>query len=131
MFSRMTKLRINAYVYPEDAPTAPLASYPKKLMLEGNDDETEHKVSFKNVYMDTLQLELVWAHDDYIEVEVPDSKIGPGDRIDVLVTVKKDRPERRFEKSFTVQVNDKDKTRMTVPVTFDRYNQSATSRSGK
>jgi hypothetical protein len=116
----MMQLKFTAYVYPKDTPTSPLVSEPKKLNLDTGDDEKEHRISFKNITMDTVQLELVWNDERFLDVQVPDTRIGPGERTEVIVKVNKDRHTPRFEKSFTIQISDKDKTRMTVPVTFGR-----------
>ena len=114
------QLKFTAYVYPMDVPTSPLVSEPKKLNLEIGDEEKEHRISFKNITLDTVQLELVWNDERFLDVQVPDTRIGPGERTEVIVKVSKNRRKPRFEKSFTIQISDKDKTRMTVPVTFGK-----------
>ena len=45
---------------------------------------------------------------------------GTQDKKLLRKTVATWRRKPRFEKSFTIQISDKDKTRMTVPVTFGR-----------
>jgi len=120
LLNSLMQLKFTAYVYPEDVPTSPLVSNPKKLNLELGDDEKEHRITFKNITMDVLQMELVWTDEDFLEVNVPDTKIGPGETAEIAVKIIKDRRKTRFEKSFTIQTSDKNKTRMTVPVTFGK-----------
>jgi hypothetical protein len=84
------------------------------------DEETQHEISFKNITLDTIQMSLVWADTEYIRVEVPETRIGPGERANISVEVNRDRRKDRFEKSFTIQMDDEQNTRMTIPVTFNR-----------
>ncbi len=116
----MMKLTFTAYVYPEDVPTSPLVATPNKLRLDLGDDDRKHSVSFKNITMDTLQMELAWADEDFLSVEVPQRSIAPGERAEVLVGINASRQKARFESSLTIQTNDKNKTRITIPVVFGK-----------
>lgn len=115
----MSNLKISAFIYAEKTPTSPLVQNPKKLNLQVENMKTEQKVTFKNITMDTLQMKLVWTDDKFLEITGTDATIAPGKTADLLVKVKKDRPDEYFNKSFTIEVNDKDHTRMTVPVGFN------------
>jgi hypothetical protein len=120
LLNSMTTLRFSAYVYPENVPTSPLTSEPRKLSLEPGDDDRKHRVTFKNITMDTVQMQLVWFDHSYLDVQVPDAAIGPGETADVIVGIDLDRHKLRFETSFTIEISDEDRTRMTVPVTFGK-----------
>ncbi len=108
--------KVKAYIVPEKSPTSPVVCLPRKLNLTTDDIGTPQKITIKSVTVDSLDLEIVWFDDDYLDVKLPKSRIGPGESIDVIVEIRKDREKEIFAKSFTIRTGDKEGTRFTVPV---------------
>ena len=70
--------------------------------------------AFTNKSDKDLSLSLISYPQDYIDVQLPKT-VKAGKTAEGTVTIKKDvTPD--FEKSFTIALNDKDKSRITIPV---------------
>jgi hypothetical protein len=116
LLNRTMSYKIKAYIVPEKSPTSPVVCMPRKLNLTTDDIGTPQNITIKNVTVDSLDLRVVLFDDDYLDVRLPKSRIGPGESIEVIVKIRKDRGTDVFDKSFTFRTGDKSGTRFTVPV---------------
>lgn len=103
-------------IFPESTPTSPVVCIPQKLEIPSVSLVKQQNIRIKNITMDTLTVKLVYFDKDYFDVELSSSTLDVGGSIDALINVKKDRDETFFRKSITIEMNDKDRTRMTIPV---------------
>lgn len=99
----------------------PEVGYPLDLkpfilnVAESNPDASaKMKIVFANKSDKDFSLSLISYPQDYFDVQLPKS-VKAGKTVEGTVTIKKDvTPD--FEKSFTIALNDKDKSRITIPV---------------
>jgi len=120
-------LRIRATVLPSSVPTSPFIADPKMLESRSMSGGFNRAVALKNITTKKVGMKLIYEDDDYFNVTLPDSLFGPGETAKALVSIKEDRPEEDFIKSFTIEFSDKDRTRMSIPVMVTR---SKSNRSG-
>jgi len=111
------RVRIEATVVARPDSTYPLVIGPYKLDLSQGSDKIVDKIEFtiKNVSDAKLDLKTVSVASDFFELELPES-IGPGSIEKGKLKLIKSAIEQSFEKSFTIEVNDTNKSRFTVPV---------------
>jgi hypothetical protein len=77
--------------------------------------------SVNNVSDQTVGLRLIAVPEEFFEVDLPD-KIKPGESAQATITVQKSKLGTSFEKSFTFELNNEQKSRFTLPVTRElRY----------
>lgn len=86
--------------------------------LEFNPETHDDKVKIKvlNQSDQNLKMKLVAEPYGYLDIKVDDGEIKPGKDKDIEVKIDKNCDKENFKKSFTIELNDKDKTRYTIPV---------------
>ena len=90
---------------------------PYKIDLTQFGSKVRDEVIFKitNVSDMRLNTSMLSIADDYFEVELPET-LPAGETKEAKLRLKKDALGKEFEKSFTFQLNDPEKTRFTMPV---------------
>lgn len=111
------RVRIEATVVSKPDSTYPLVISPYKLDLSQGESNVVDKIEFtiKNVSDAKLDLTSVSFASDFFELELPKS-LAPGASDKGKLKLLKSSIEQSFEKSFTIEVNDTNKSRFTVPV---------------
>ena len=124
------KVQIDATVVTRPDSTYPLIINPYKLDLSQGTEKIIDKIEFtvKNVSDAKLDLQLVSHAYDFFEVELPKS-IGAGESAKGKLKLLSVSLGKSFEKSFTIEVSDTNKSRFTVPVkrTLKNGTQAATT----
>ena len=97
--------------------TYPLIISPYKLDLSQGTEKVIDRIEFtiRNVSDTKLELKLVSHAYDFFEVELPKS-IAAGASAKGKLKLLPSMLEKSFEKSFTIEVSDTNKSRFTVPV---------------
>ena len=95
----------------------PIQVVPYKLDISQYADHVRDKIDFeiKNVSNRDLDLKLVAYPKDLVTVQLP-NKVAAGQSASATVTINPDVLDKKFERSFTFQVNDKNSSRVTVPM---------------
>lgn len=111
------KVNIETIVVVHPDSTYPIIIEPYKIDLsqfsEKKVDQREFEIA--NVSDAGFDIILIAAPTELMEVELPKS-IGPGETLTAKVTLNDFALEQSFEKSFTIELGDENKTRFTVPV---------------
>lgn len=94
---------------------------PAKLSLdslrpEDQKNPWEYELAVRNTSSEALELTLVSAPLEFVEVDVPGGSISPGDEKSIKVKVDRGIADQLFTKSFTLEASDSAKTRLTVPI---------------
>jgi len=114
-----TRLRLSGSITsPDDSSSSQLLEIdPFGLHALIDDDKNEYKISLKN-----NSKKLISNHPTFMEVKVPDRAIKPGKSRDIKVKLNdpKQHGTAGFEKSFTIELSDRMKTRYTIPVTYSK-----------
>ncbi len=124
------RIRISAHGEARPDSTYPIVISPYKVDMSQLTEKLVEKRKFEitNMSDQKLELELVdWAR-RYFEVELPKS-IKPGKTAEGEITIREYYLDESFQKSFTIQLNDKKSTRFTVPVTRTVRNLQAAGAS--
>jgi len=112
---KKVNIEVEVVQFPDS--TYPVVIEPYKVDLsqfsEKKVDEREFEIA--NVSDQELELTLIAGPVDMMKIELPD-KIGAGKTEKGKVTLSEDALGESFEKSFTFELNDQNKTRFTVPV---------------
>ncbi|MFZ5979542.1 MAG: DUF1573 domain-containing protein [Candidatus Zixiibacteriota bacterium] len=97
--------------------TYPVVITPYKLNISQFGEKVRNVMTFtiKNVSPQELKPTLVAAPDDIFEITLPE-KIKPGATEEGVVKLKVAGVEQSFQKSFTLELDDPNHTRFTVPV---------------
>jgi hypothetical protein len=82
-----------------------------------NDRGEKKEITITNVSDKELHLRLVAGAPEYFEVDLP-QKVKAGKSEDLEVKLMEKLPKEKFEKSFTIEMDDSAKTRLTIPVTL-------------
>ena len=77
---------------------------------------TTAEVKIKNVSQEEIKLKVVDSPVDFFKIRFSKDKIKPSKEIDLEVRLNRDLKEDSFKKSITVELNDKARTRFTIPV---------------
>ncbi len=110
--------------------TKPVIIRPYKLDISqfGAKAREQMKFTLENISEQDLEWSMVYYPRDYFEVKLPD-KIKAGKSVEGILKVRPEYTNAEFEQSFTIEFNDADHTRFTIPVTRTLRNISATSGS--
>ena len=128
-----TRLRLSGSILdPEDSATKYLVEIkPFGLHALMDDGTDEYTISLKNISNEDLDVKLVSNHPTFFNVDVPNRSIKPGKSRDIKV--KLNDPAQHgtagFEKSFTIELSDRMKTRYTIPVTYSKEKPQAIQRA--
>lgn len=83
---------------------------------EEQENPWEYEFAVRNVSSEDIELSLVSAPYEYVEVEVPGGSLSPGSEKTIKVKVDHGIADQLFNKSFTLEASDSARTRITVPV---------------
>ncbi|UCC44079.1 MAG: DUF1573 domain-containing protein [Candidatus Zixiibacteriota bacterium] len=123
-------VRIAAQVVARPDETFPLVIKPYKLDLSQFGEKVRDKMKFSitNVSDVDLRIKLIDQPDDLFEIDLP-AKIGAASEANGTLTLNPAAVESSFEKSFTIEIEDQNRTRFTVPVkrSFHKPGQPATA----
>ncbi len=111
------RVQIIANVVSRPDSTYPLIMKPYKLDLSQFGEKLRDKIDFTitNVSDEKVDLSMISYSKDYFDVKLPAS-IDAGKTASGSLKLKKDVLKQNFEKSFTFETSDKNKSRFTVPV---------------
>jgi len=111
------KVNIQVIVVEHPDSTYPVIIEPYKVDLSQFSDKKVDQREFEiaNVSDEQLDLTLISAPLNLMEIDLPKS-IGPGETAKGKVVLKDEALEQSFDKSFTFQLDDENKTRFSVPV---------------
>ena len=111
------RVSITANVTPRPDSTYPIRMQPYKLDLSQLSDKVIDEIGFTitNVSEEKLDLTMISYSAAMFDVDLPET-IGPGKTVKAEVKLTDDGRSKSFEKSFTLELNDKNKTRFTIPV---------------
>lgn len=76
----------------------------------------EYELSVRNVSSEDIELSLVSAPHEYVEVDLPGGSLSPGSEKTIKIKVDRNIADQLFNKSFTIEASDAAKTRLTVPI---------------
>lgn len=107
--------------------TKPVIVRPYKLDISQFSAQPREQMKFtlENVTGQDLEWNMVYYPSEYFEVKLPD-KIKAGKSVEGVLKVRPEYVNSEFEQSFTIEFNDIDKTRFTIPVTRTMRNISST-----
>ncbi|NLI16319.1 MAG: DUF1573 domain-containing protein [candidate division Zixibacteria bacterium] len=111
------RVSFSAFIIKDKDTTLPLAFTPEIVKIRCNNTKNHVKalVSIKNVSANDLMLALDSYPDGLFEVKLP-KKIKAGKQANAEIRIS--NKAAAFEKSFTIQVDDAEKTRFTIPVVY-------------
>jgi len=100
-------------------PSFPLNIGPTGLDFTEVEGEKRTKMSamIQNVSGNRLKIKPVGYPKDLFKVRLSDSDLKPGEKTKLMVKLNRRANLGKFEKSITFELNDKDKTRFTIPLT--------------
>lgn len=113
------KVRVMANIVSEPESTFPVVLKPFKLDFTTPNDTTPVQLKFTiaNVSRQPLTPKLISAPHSLLSVALPTS-IAPGGSGRATVTIEKSSLKSVFEKSITLEFDDKANTRYTVPIVY-------------
>lgn len=114
------QLRLNVKIYNKDFPDSlsAVSLSASNLSWNAEDRAKEQKLVVKNVSAAPIRMKVVSQPNGFAEISVPQDEIKPGKTKEIKVKIDKQFDAKEFQKSFTVELNDPDNTRFTVPVTY-------------
>jgi hypothetical protein len=77
------------------------------------------KTGIKNVSHKEIKLKIIDSPTGYLEVRLSSENIKPSKEIELVAKLNSKLKEDSFNKSITLELNDKNKTRFTIPVKRD------------
>lgn len=110
-------LRLNGELYQHNQSDSlkPLALSDPMIHFQPNERGDKKELTVTNVSDQELSISLVSAAPAFFEVDLP-GNVKPGESEEIKVKLLKHVEGDRFEKSFTIEMNDAEKTRVTIPV---------------
>jgi hypothetical protein len=98
--------------------TYPLVISPPYLDFSPNQGEKvmENKVKLRNVSQEEIKLKIVDFPVNLLKVSLRGEKIKPAEEIELEVKLNKELEDDSFRRSITLELNDKAKTRFSIPV---------------
>lgn len=111
------KLQILATIVANPDSTTPLVIQPFILDLSQKTERVIDRMEFgiRNVSDEDVRIEFISGAEDYFSIELPKS-IKPGEMAKGRIQLLKTALDKPFSKSFTIQCNDDNGTRYTIPV---------------
>lgn len=112
--------------------TKPVIVRPYKLDISQFSAQPREQMKFtlENVTGQDLEWNMVYYPSKYFEVKLP-NKIKAGKSIEGTLKVRPEYIGAEFEQSFTIEFNDANKTRFTIPVTRTMRNISAVDNNNR
>lgn len=113
------KVRVMANIVSEPESTSPVVLKPFKLEFSTPSDATPVQLRFTiaNISSHSLTPKVISAPNALLSVSLPEA-IPPGGSRQAVVMVKQSSLKDVFEKSITLEFDDKAKTRYTVPIVY-------------
>ena len=110
-------VKISCHVVMRPDSTHPIVIKPYKLDISQFGEKVRDRMSFNitNVSEQDLTLELIDLPVDLVEVDLPD-KIEAGKSAKGELILKPKAIEESFEKSITIELDDQEKSRFTIPI---------------
>lgn len=110
-------VRITATVVPRPDSTYPLVMKPYKLDISqfGDKQRDEVKLTITNVSDQPYDLKMIDYPREFFALTLPET-LAPGASAEVTLALTQAGLGAEFEKSFTLEVNDTQTTRYTIPV---------------
>ncbi len=114
---RVDHIKFRAFVIKNVDLLYPLNFKPFMLNLTQFTKKINDKATFQitNSSSEKLNIEIIYSPDDYFELSIPAS-IEAGETVKAELKIKVEKLKESFKKSFTFEVNDKKKSRFTIPV---------------
>ncbi|MFH0930503.1 MAG: hypothetical protein V1890_01010 [Candidatus Zixiibacteriota bacterium] len=85
---------------------------------------TVKKVGIKNISPKEVKLKIIDSPISYLKARLSSEKIKPSKEIELEAKLNPQLKEDSFNKSITLELNDKNKTRLTIPVKREAKVQS-------
>jgi hypothetical protein len=114
----IVRISLSAEVVENPDSTFPLVISPPRLdftPVEGK-KVMEKQVKIRNISQEEIRVKVVDSPFGFSKIKLSDEKIKPSEEIDLKVRVNRELKEDSFKKSITLELNDKTKTRFTIPV---------------
>lgn len=110
-------IEILAHVIKRTELSYPITITPAILTIYQFTNKVQDKIQFeiKNVSNENLKIDIIYSSDDYFEIKLP-KEIKKGKTVAAEIIIALEKLDISFEKSFTIELNDKKKTRFTIPV---------------
>jgi len=111
------KITFITNVQKEPDQTIPIVIEPEIIDLSLPEYGISNKIGFtlQNLTNDNLKTSLISFPDDLFELKLP-SEIGAGKTAEGTIIIKSVNSIDKIRKSFTIELNDKNKTRVTIPI---------------
>jgi hypothetical protein len=112
------KVTIKASIVQNPESTYPIVISPFRIDVSkfGDiEDRTETKFNIANVSKEDLEISLVAKPDGVFEVDLP-KMVKAGQAVDGTIKVDDEYLDQEFERSLTLELNDTNNTRFTIPV---------------
>ncbi len=110
------RLRFSATINENPDSVGPVQLAPWDLNYNSSERNQEMVVNVKNVSTQPLNLQMVSAPYNYLDIDFPSGKLDPGASTAIKVRIKDSVKDDAFTKSFTFETGDEKNTRFTVPV---------------
>ncbi len=110
-------LRIDAELFPKPESIGPVGFEPFKLDVSQYTKKPRRKAKFQLVNKSDKDYEITLVDIDgkAFDVKMP-KKIKAGESIDGMITIHKDKLDKEFDSSFTIEINDDFRTRVSLPI---------------
>ena len=114
----IVRIAFSAEVVENPDSTFPLVISPPELDFTPVERKKvmEKEVKIKNVSQEEIRLKVVDSPFGFFKINLSDEKIKPSEEIDLKLRLNRDLKEDSFKKSITLELNDKARTRFTIPV---------------
>jgi hypothetical protein len=76
----------------------------------------ERSLTVENISQETLYVELVDSPKDFVDLNIQKNSLKPGEKTEITLGLKKDAPQGSFRTSFTIDFQNSNMVRITVPV---------------
>jgi len=115
---------IETNVLKEPNQSIPLTIEPSIIDLSSSEFNGSGEIDFliKNISNETLITSLIASPNDLFEIKLP-KKIAAGKTAKGSLKIKSIDPIDKIQKSFTLELSDKNKTRLTIPIEKNRPKQ--------
>lgn len=78
--------------------------------------QTEQRLTVKNISPERLSMELIDGPKDFVDLDIKKNSLKPGDKAEIILSLKKNAPPGKFRTSFTLDFENSKMLRITVPV---------------
>lgn len=117
--SQVQKIDLRALIVPQEDTTFPIKSYPTFLDFSVRQGEKprEQKLTLKNLDVLEYKISVVDYPREFFKVK-GDKNLKPGKTAEIKLKPIKELPAEGFKKVFTIELQGKENTRVTVPVIY-------------